>query len=77
MIATWVINHIYRRFQHLITNLDHWWLESNSLEIYAAAISAKGSPLTRCWGFIDGKIETITFVKRTVANQAKLAEFPS
>lgn len=42
---------IYDNYHHLIDTLDLVWLDP---ETFAEAIHAKGAPLDRCWGFIDG-----------------------
>ena len=54
---------IYERFSHLLTSLDLVWLDP---ELFAEAIEAKGAPLHRCWGFIDGTPRPIA---RPVRNQ--------
>ena len=56
MQAHFIQNHIYDNFGHLLSNLDQPWLAPQKLEAFAAAISEKGSPLTNCWGFVDGTV---------------------
>ena len=55
-----IINHtldfIYDRHGYLLSSLDQPWFQQEALEAYAAAIHAKGAPLTNCFGFIDGTV---------------------
>ena len=48
---------------HLLDTLDLVWLDP---DMFADAIHAKGAPLTRCWGFVDG---TPRPVSRPIRNQ--------
>lgn len=59
MIFNTSLQHVYRNYRGLLTNLDHWWLDQHHLQTYATAISTQGAPLQRCWGFIDGTLRPI------------------
>ena len=54
---------IFNRHKHLLESLNLVWLD---LDRFADAIHAKGAPLDRCWGFIDG---TVRQIARPVRNQ--------
>jgi len=54
-----IMHMLYDRFHHLLDQFDHERLTPTQLEIFAAAITARDSPLTRTWGFIDGTVRPI------------------
>jgi hypothetical protein len=54
----WAITHIETTFRHIL-HFDSVRLTPECLARYAAAVHAKGAPLTRCWGFIDGTVRPI------------------
>ena len=56
LIISEVVDDIYNRFKHLVTDLH---LDLQTMESYASAISAKGSPIDTCIGFIDGTVRPI------------------
>ena len=58
-----VIDDIYDRFSHLLNSFDLVWLDPHT---FAAAIKDKGSPLSQCFGFIDGTVRPIA---RPTVNQ--------
>ena len=49
-------NYLDRNYGHLLQTLNQDWLSPANLERMAAAVHAKGAPLTNCWGFPDGTI---------------------
>ena len=50
-----VLGHVHDNFIYLLTDLNApYWLSPPDLQIYAQAVSQRGSPLTNIWGFIDG-----------------------
>ena len=55
---------IYERFNHLLTSLDLVWVDP---ELSSEAIEAKGAPLQRCWGVIDG--HQGLYIARPIRNQ--------
>ena len=59
MITNTVIDYIYSQHGHRITTWNHVMMNPEKLQIYANAISAKGAPLDRCFGFIDGTLVQI------------------
>ena len=59
MITNTVIDYIYSQHGHRITTWNHVMMNPEKLQIYANAISAKGAPLDRCFGFIDGTLVRI------------------
>ncbi|CAB1105421.1 unnamed protein product [Ectocarpus sp. CCAP 1310/34] len=52
------IEAIYERWGHLVDQLQHEAILPN-VDIFCAAIHAKGAPLDRRWAFIDGTIKAI------------------
>ncbi|KAK3734504.1 hypothetical protein QZH41_010192 [Actinostola sp. cb2023] len=58
-----IVDDIYERYKELLTSLDLVWLDP---EMFSQVIHAKGSPLTQCWGFIDG---TPRGIARPIYNQ--------
>ena len=57
-----VINDVYSRFSHLLTDFDLVWLDKQA---FADAIHHKGAPLQQCIGFIDGTVRPIARPVRT------------
>nr|XP_006818565.1 PREDICTED: uncharacterized protein LOC102805935 [Saccoglossus kowalevskii] len=60
IIFNTVLNHIYDNFGHLLQSLDKYWLQPESLQLFCNAIHERDSPLTNCWGFIDGTARPIS-----------------
>ena len=56
MITNTVLDYIYAIHGHRINTWNHNILDPQQLEIYAAAITARGAPLEYCFGFIDGTL---------------------
>ena len=54
-----MIDFIYETHNHRLLQWSNRVLNANALETYAAAITAKGSPLNNCFGFIDGTVRSI------------------
>ena len=50
---------IYETDRHRLLQWNEQLLNANALEEYTAAISAKGSPLDHCFGFIDRTVRPI------------------
>ena len=59
MITNTVIDYIYHQHGQRITMWNHAMMSPEKLQIYANAISAKGAPLNKCFGFIDGTLVRI------------------
>ena len=60
LIANEVIDFIYDKHRHLITEWNRDVLGSDALQQYAETVSRKGSPLNNCFGFIDGMVRPIS-----------------
>ena len=61
---------IYNQWSFLLSDFEgRNSLSPQNLTKYAAAIYAKGAPLTNCWGFIDGTVHPIS---RPSTNQRAL-----
>ena len=60
MINNYMIDFIYQEHSHRILQWNDTILNPHSLEIYSNAITAKGSPLDNCFGFIDGTVRPIS-----------------
>lgn len=60
MISNTVLDYIYLQHAHRITEWNHTILSPANLQLYADAITAKGSPLQNCFGFIDGTVRPIS-----------------
>ena len=54
-----MIDFIYETHNHRLLQWNNQVLNANALETYATAITAKGSPLNNCFGFIDGTVRPI------------------
>ena len=59
MIFNLVIDDIFDRFSHLLSDLNQPWLFIENLQSFADAISNKGAALDNCWGFVDGTVRPI------------------
>ena len=59
MITNTVLDHMYDMHGHRISRWNHDILSPDQLEMYAAAITARGVPLPNCFGFIDGTVRPI------------------
>jgi len=51
-----LIDHIYAIHGRRLTQWNLDILSPDHLEMYAAAITSRGSPLDNCFGFIDGTV---------------------
>ena len=56
MITNTVLDWMYDNHGHRLTLKNQPFLSPAYLEGYAQAITMKGSPLTNCFGFIDGTV---------------------
>ncbi|XP_065069062.1 uncharacterized protein LOC135694309 [Rhopilema esculentum] len=59
MIFNLVIDDIFDRFSHLLSDLNQPWLSRENLQSFADAIHNKGAALDNCWGFVDGTVRPI------------------
>ena len=59
MISNLVVDEIFDRYSHLLTDLNQPWLSRENLQIFANAVHNKGAALDNCWGFVDGTIRPI------------------
>ena len=74
MIFNTVLDWIYNTHGFHLTSWNQPFLSPNSLEEYANAIHQQGSPLTNCFGFVDGTIRQICRpgkLQRVVYNRHK------
>ena len=61
MISNTVLNWIYENHSHRLTSWNNLpVLSPANLQLYAQAISRKGSPLKNCFGFVDGTVRQIS-----------------
>lgn len=60
LITNETLDYIFENHGHLITDWNHDLLRPAALQMYADAVSRKGSPLSHCFGFIDGTIRPIS-----------------
>ena len=60
MVNNYMIDYIYQAHSQRIFQWNDSILDPHSLEIYSNAITAKGSPLDNCFGFIDGTVRPIS-----------------
>lgn len=60
MINNYMIDYIYQSHSHRILEWNDSILDPYLLERYSRAITAKGSPLDNCFGFIDGTVRPIS-----------------
>ena len=59
MVTNTVLDYIYGTHGHRITQWNNTVMGPAQLQVYANAVSAKGSPLDNCFGFIDGTVRPI------------------
>ena len=59
MIANTVLDWIYNEHGFRLTSWNQPFLTRASLQEYARAITRQGSPLSNCFGFIDGTVRPI------------------
>ena len=59
IIVTYVLNHIFDNFGYLLETFVQPLYTTRKLEEYCRVIHDKGSPLTNCFGFIDGTVRPI------------------
>lgn len=59
MVTNTVLDYIYGTHGHRITQWNNTVMSPAQLQVYANAVSAKGSPLDNCFGFIDGTVRPI------------------
>ena len=59
MVTNILIDHIYAIHGRRLTQWDLGILSPDHLEMYAATITSRGSPLDHCFGFIDGTVRPI------------------
>ena len=59
MVTNAVLDMIYATHSPRITRWNHAILDPDQMEMYAAAITARGAPLQNCFGFIDGTVRPI------------------
>ena len=64
-----LLNYIYEKFQFLLSDLGHKWLDQAHLQEYAAAVHRRGAPLQNVFGFIDG---TLRAMCRPSSNQRQV-----
>lgn len=63
IISYHILDHIYDNFAELLQDFNPQTnpiLQPGKLEVYCQAIADKGSPLTHCFGFLDGTIQRIS-----------------
>ena len=60
MITNKVIEYIHDTHHHKVTNWDNGIWNPPALQMYADAISAKGTALDNCFGFIGGTVRAIS-----------------
>ena len=60
MINNYKIDFIYQMHSHRILQWNDTLLNHHALDTYATAITAQGSPLENCCGFIDGTVRPIS-----------------
>ena len=64
-----VLNIVYDRFGHLLTNINQPWLAEGQLREFARVAHVTGLPIVNCWGFIDG---TVMPICRPTRNQREV-----
>ena len=60
MIPNTVLDYVFDRHGHRLTQWNNQVMDPNHLQQYADVISAKGSPLDNCFGFVDGTDQPIS-----------------
>ena len=58
-VTNTVLNYINGTRGHRITQWNNTVMSPAQLQVYANAVSVKGSPLDNCFGFIDGTVRPI------------------
>ncbi|KAI0243237.1 hypothetical protein LSAT2_022053, partial [Lamellibrachia satsuma] len=58
VLCTYAVQHVYNTHRHLLLNINQTWIIDN-IPLFAEAITNAGSPLTNCWGFVDGTVRPI------------------
>ena len=59
VVSNLVVDNIYNRFSHLLTDLNQPWLYRENLKSLSIAVHNKGAALDNCWGFVDGTVRPI------------------
>ena len=59
MINNHMIDFLYETHSHRLLNWNHQLLHPDALQTYTDVISANGSPLRNCFGFVDGTVRAI------------------
>ena len=59
MVTNTVLDYIYGTHGHRITQWNNTVMSPAHFQVYANAVSAKGSPLDNCFGFIDSTVRPI------------------
>lgn len=59
MLTNCMIEDIYDNHSHRLLEWNNDILDPNSLQVYCNAITANGSPLDNCFGFVDGTVRPI------------------
>ncbi|RPA78411.1 hypothetical protein BJ508DRAFT_212043 [Ascobolus immersus RN42] len=58
--SNYILLHIQANWQYLLHDFNSGHLTEERLTLYAQAISNKGAPLDKCWGFLDCTIRAIS-----------------
>ena len=58
-----LVDDIYSKFSHLLTDLNQPWLCRENLKSFATPVHNKGAALDNCWGFVDGTVRPICMPK--------------
>ena len=59
MMCNTVLDDIYSRFSHHLTDLNQPWLSRENLKSFANAVHNKGAALDICWDFVHGTVRPI------------------
>ena len=59
IISNLIMEHIFERFKHLLSDMNLPFLAPNYLEDYCCAVYNKGAALDNCFGFVDGTVRPI------------------
>ena len=60
LITNNTLDFLYETHGHLVTEWNQILLNPPALQSYADSITSKGSPLSNCFGFIDGTVRPIS-----------------
>ena len=60
MITNNIMDHIYNRWRHLLSDLNQTWLSRANLQMFADAVHRRGAALQNCWEFVDGTVRPIS-----------------